>query len=237
MSQPILVLFDTETTGLKFDTDDVVQLACIVHYGEGEEVDTFEALAQPRKPIPEAAAEVHGITDEAVADCPPSRDVVREWWSDIHTAADGRPILFGGHNTQFDCGMVLKYLPTDAVHELARNVCTLRLARKLYPYLENHKLQTVYWHCGRYDDRAAQAHNALADCWMSFHVLQHMKEDRDWTYHQLMYHHELQMSVITHMPFGKHKGKRLTDVPLDYVEWLLGRDIQPDLRQALEQLT
>jgi exodeoxyribonuclease X len=40
-------------------------------------------------------------------------------------------------------------------------------------------------------------------------------------------------AAIQRMPFGKHKGKLLTDVPPDYIDWLLRRDIDDDLRSAL----
>jgi exodeoxyribonuclease X len=37
------------------------------------------------------------------------------------------------------------------------------------------------------------------------------------------------------MPFGKHKGLLLADVPGDYRDWLLNQeDIDPYLRKALE---
>ncbi|HBZ18829.1 MAG TPA: DNA polymerase III subunit epsilon, partial [Betaproteobacteria bacterium] len=36
------------------------------------------------------------------------------------------------------------------------------------------------------------------------------------------------------MPFGKHKGSLLSDMPRDYKEWLLKQgDIDPYLRKAL----
>ena len=38
------------------------------------------------------------------------------------------------------------------------------------------------------------------------------------------------------MPFGKHKGKPLEDIPLDYIEWSLENldDLRPSLREELE---
>lgn len=37
------------------------------------------------------------------------------------------------------------------------------------------------------------------------------------------------------MPWGKHRGQRLCDVPLGYLAWLLeeGRQLEPALRRAL----
>jgi len=40
------------------------------------------------------------------------------------------------------------------------------------------------------------------------------------------------------MPFGKHKGRRIRDLPRDYLRWLLTRaDISRSLRRAIEILT
>ena len=37
------------------------------------------------------------------------------------------------------------------------------------------------------------------------------------------------------MPFGKHKGLRMEEVPLDYLQWLSGTDLEEDLRYTIEQ--
>lgn len=42
-------------------------------------------------------------------------------------------------------------------------------------------------------------------------------------------------SAPIRMPFGKHKGKRLSAVPHDYIDWLLGQEIDDRLRLALTQ--
>jgi len=40
--------------------------------------------------------------------------------------------------------------------------------------------------------------------------------------------------IPTTMPFGKHKGMLLSDIPSDYKQWLLTQgDIDPNLRKAL----
>ena len=39
----------------------------------------------------------------------------------------------------------------------------------------------------------------------------------------------------TIMPFGKHKGSRLRDIPIGYLDWLLGLDdLRPQLRESIE---
>ena len=37
------------------------------------------------------------------------------------------------------------------------------------------------------------------------------------------------------MPFGKHKGLKMEEVPLDYLQWLAGTDLEEDLRYTIEQ--
>ena len=40
---------------------------------------------------------------------------------------------------------------------------------------------------------------------------------------------------VSKMPFGKHKGKPIKDVPISYVKWMIGNihNIQPSLHSAL----
>jgi hypothetical protein len=39
---------------------------------------------------------------------------------------------------------------------------------------------------------------------------------------------------MTTMPFGKHKGTPLSELPIDYIWWLNGKDIRDPLRSALD---
>ena len=44
------------------------------------------------------------------------------------------------------------------------------------------------------------------------------------------------LSIET-MPFGKHRGKKLSEVPKDYIKWLMGQDnLDSDLRSSLKKL-
>lgn len=38
----------------------------------------------------------------------------------------------------------------------------------------------------------------------------------------------------TTLKFGKHKGEKLRDVPVAYLDWLLGIDLRDDLRADIE---
>ena len=38
------------------------------------------------------------------------------------------------------------------------------------------------------------------------------------------------------MPFGKHKGQLLKDIPIDYIEWLSGTDLKEPLKSMVNEL-
>lgn len=44
------------------------------------------------------------------------------------------------------------------------------------------------------------------------------------------------MSETVRMPFGKHKGEPVEDLPADYIEWFLGNveRISPSLQREME---
>ncbi len=46
---------------------------------------------------------------------------------------------------------------------------------------------------------------------------------------------DAQLSNTLRLPFGKHKGQALSDIPLGYIGWLLQQEwVRPYLRTALE---
>jgi CBS domain-containing protein len=67
-SAPIIVL-DTETTGLDVAADRVIEIGAVrITGGDLDESDSFSAFVNPGIPIPPRVTEIHGITDEHVAD-------------------------------------------------------------------------------------------------------------------------------------------------------------------------
>lgn len=38
----------------------------------------------------------------------------------------------------------------------------------------------------------------------------------------------------TILPFGKHKGQKLSEVPVRYLDWMLSIDLSPQLRADIE---
>lgn len=64
-----LIVFDLETTGFDFEKDRIVEIAAM-KIAPDSIAEKFHRRVNPGIPIPKTATDVHGITDEAVKDCP-----------------------------------------------------------------------------------------------------------------------------------------------------------------------
>jgi len=99
------IVLDTETTGLcPMDGDKLVELSA-VEICDREIGRRFHKLINPKCPIPDAVAQLHGITDEKVSDAPSFAGVGRAFLDFI----EGGTLVM--HNAPFD----LRFI----VHELA----------------------------------------------------------------------------------------------------------------------
>ena len=150
---------DVETTGFSPTADRIVEIACALVDGE-RIVGSWATLVHPGMAIPPVVTAIHGITDAMVAQAPSS-----EWA--LHQArrfCEGR--LIAAHCARFDLSFVGPKVGT-------RGLCTMRLARALFPDAPNHKNQTLRHYLGidRVVGTEVAAHRALGDALVSAHVL------------------------------------------------------------------
>lgn len=135
------VVFDLETTGAKTPPCRITEIGAYRVVG-GEIVDEFKTLVNPEMPIPFFISLLTGITDEMVADAPRFADVADDFLAFI-----GDSVLVA-HNVGFD----MRFLNHEVgrIYENYRlanpSLCTVQLARKLLPDIENHRLKTVAEH-------------------------------------------------------------------------------------------
>lgn len=216
------IVFDSESTG--FDEGVIIEEA----HAEVEFVDGVlisspieTAMFNPGKPIEFGAMAVHHITDEDVADCAPVSEFA---------LPDGVEFLIG-HNIDYDWELIGK--------PPAKRICTLALARMLWPRLTSHtQMALAYMLC--YDlarDCAGKAHRADTDVLILIAILKEMLPSLEvWSMEELYAVSET-ARIPTVMPFGKHKGVAIENVPKDYFRWLLGQpDVDPYLRRAIEKV-
>lgn len=137
------VIFDVETTGPKLPPGRVMELgACRVQ--GGQVVSEFQTLLNPRAPIPPFVSRLTGITEQMVKSAPAFEEVADEW------------LLFAGdavlvaHDAPFDVRAVNHEV--SLVHPGRRmanaHLCTVTLARRLYPELGFYRLHALAQHFG-----------------------------------------------------------------------------------------
>jgi DNA polymerase III epsilon subunit-like protein len=147
MSDPKILVLDTETTGVEGEIG-VVEIAWV-------ELDPDDLsfipdtehlhLTNPLMPINCGAAGVHGIRDEDITDDLPTLADL-EW-------PEGEVVLVC-HNVKFDRPLVEEYL------NIAGSLCTYLLSVRSLPDAPDHKLPTLGCYC---DLPRNLAHRALGD--------------------------------------------------------------------------
>lgn len=215
------IVADTETAGLEGGVCDIA----IVELDEDLNiVSSVEQMTDPERPISPAASGIHHITNAMVENEP----TLGEFMELQAYPLDHDDLVICGHNIQFDCRMLAEHLP-----KTYRRVCTLKLARDLWPDLDNHQLQTIRYTFGL---EAGPAHRAMGDVITCISFLRHIAKERNIGLTEIIELARKPMSLESKLTFGKHKGTKLKNLPLSYVQWLLNQaNPDPDLREALAQ--
>ena len=214
------LISDTETVGLNpppAPASGVVEVAYLeLDMNTLEILDEGYSRVKPGCPIHPEASKVHGISDADVIHAPKLGEVYKFEDAVIHS----------GHSAAFD----LKFL-AGQYDNLIGSLCTLALARQYIHDSPNHKLGTLVDHLGL---QKGQAHNALADCHMTRHLLIHIieKSGRDLKAHIAA---ARKPKVVMQMPFGKYKGQKIATLPRWYIDYFADKEIDPDLRYSFDQ--
>ena len=157
------VVVDVETTGTRpWSGDRITEIAAVV-VRNGAVQEVFETLVNPQRSIPPYISALTNITWGMVKDAPVFRDVCDR----LLSVLQGH--VFVAHNAAFDWRFVSAEIARANGRRLAgRQLCTVRLARKLLPHLRSRSLDHVAHHYGV--DITAR-HRAGGDAIATAHVL------------------------------------------------------------------
>jgi len=155
------IVLDTETTGLEpADGHRIIEIGCVELVDRRLTGNTYHQYIQPDRQIDAGAIEVHGITNEALADKPRFADIAAEFLEFI----SGAELVI--HNAPFDVGFIdhefaLLAEPPGTVADHCTVLDTLVLARHMHPGQRN-SLDAL---CRRYaiDNSQRDLHGALLD--------------------------------------------------------------------------
>ncbi|MEZ5306264.1 MAG: exonuclease domain-containing protein [Pyrinomonadaceae bacterium] len=138
LSETDFVVFDFETTGAKAPPCRVTEIGAY-RVSKGEIGECFQTLVNPETTIPEFITSLTNISDDMVKNAPKFREIAGDFLEFIGDA------VLVAHNAMFD----MRFLNVEigmihANYRIANpHLCTVKLARKLIPQIENHKLATI----------------------------------------------------------------------------------------------
>lgn len=223
------IYYDTETTGVKHEKDRIIEIAAF----DPVKNKTFSKLINPKIPIPEEATAIHHITDDMVKDAS-GWDIVGKEFMEF---CSGEAVLIAHNNDTFDkLFLESEYKRENLTLPNWPYIDSLKWARKYRYDLPRHALQYLR---EVYGIEANQAHRALDDVVVLYKVFSQMIGDLSMeTIIELL---SAPSKPSDRMPFGKHQGKELKDVPKNYVMWLnksgaFDKEENKQLKESFESL-
>lgn len=155
------IVLDTETTGLDPKQGHrIIEVGCVELVNRKLTGNNFHVYINPQREVEQGAIEVHGITNEFLADKPFFHDVAEDLMSYLKNSE----LII--HNAPFDVGFLnAEYQKLDGMYSKIAEVCkvfdTLQHARKMFPGQRN-DLDSL---CRRYeiDNSHRELHGALLD--------------------------------------------------------------------------
>jgi DNA polymerase-3 subunit epsilon len=157
------VVVDVETTGMRpFDGDRITEIAAVV-VRDGVITETYETLINPERSIPAFITALTHISSAMVRNAPRFREVC----PDVLRLLEGH--VFVAHNARFDWGFLTAEVMRATGRGLtARQLCTVRLARRVLPHLPSRRLDALAQY---YGITIPARHRAGGDAIATAHIL------------------------------------------------------------------
>ncbi|UXX80683.1 exonuclease domain-containing protein [Reichenbachiella carrageenanivorans] len=119
-------IIDIETTGRSGAGQKVTEIAIIIHDGK-KVIDEYQTLVNPETSIPYSITQLTGIHDEMVMHSPKFFEIAKK----VYKMTEGR--IFVAHNVAFDYGVLRGEFASLGGTFERKQLCTVKLARKLLP--------------------------------------------------------------------------------------------------------
>ncbi len=208
-----VIIYDLETTGLNIHKNKIIE---IYLYNVGEKT-CRHILINPNVNIPPETIKIHGLTNMDLQGKPLFKDIV----DDIYEFVGEEPYMISHNNISFDkqfleSEMKRANLPTPTDWKY---IDTLFIARELYE-LKNYKQDTLR---EKFNISNKGSHRANKDVIDLSIIFENMIKDSQKTIEEL--YKMTQNYCYDKMPFGKHKNVNIKDLPDDYVNWMIKKNV------------
>ena len=222
--QSCLVL-DTETNSDDYKIAEIVESGFVIR--EGNDWTIFQELHKPiDRPIPPKVEAICYITNKMVADKPTFIDSKDTFQSVIEGYSAGYLVA---HNHFYDMRVLENHGVDTSNHTW---ICTWRMAKKIFnsmPEIEETNLPYLRFALELDVPLEMYCHRAGNDSYITAKLLEVLVDlmesmdliDKDAPYGPQIAKWAAEPIIYERMPFGKHKGELMVDVPKSYWKWAM----------------
>ncbi len=239
MTRPIILrCIDFETTDIPENGGEIIETGCtdlIISPGNNNAIhDTYSALFSPTagSPIVPEARAAHHIQDCELAGLSAFNVLDGLALLQCEPSTTRHADYIVAHNAKFERDMLARY----HVETPSTWICTMKVARRLYPGLTSHSLQYLRYFLdlenGTTNVRCMPPHRAGPDTFLTALLLRSFLDQASPT----------QMAEWTRLPMyypvcpiGKYKGKDWSLVDSGYLIWMTkAEDMDPDIKATAQ---
>jgi DNA polymerase-3 subunit epsilon len=161
-----LAILDVETTGATAPYDRIIEIG-ILRIENNKIVKKFETLINPEVTISPFIENLTGIDGKDLEDAPLFSDIK----NDLIELLDGA--TFVAHNARFDYSFIRNEFKRIGIPYSAKQLCTVKLSRLLYPSLRHHNLDSII---ERFEIKCKRRHRAFDDAAVIWEFLQKIEK-------------------------------------------------------------
>ncbi len=244
LKKPIC-FFDLETTGTNVATDRIVEIAILKVFPNGNK-ESHTWRVNPEMPIPKVVTEIHGITDEMVANEPTFKQLAAKVYALIKDSDLG-----GFNSNRFDIPLLAEELIRAEIDFDMKKALSVDV-QTIFHKKEKRTLEAAYkFYC---DKDLKDAHSAAADTNATYEVLKSQLDKYDDLENDVTYlsdfssHRDFadfagfigyNKEGVEVFSFGKYKGCLVCDImesDSGYFGWLLNADFPLYTKKVLTRI-
>lgn len=208
------IIIDTETTNK--DNPQIIEVSYMDVKMYDKKLVSGKVKTERFKPtekISYGAMAIHHIVESDLVNCP------------LHNTfklPENVEYLIG-HNIEFDAGAIEN--STGKKLNNLKLIDTLVLARKVYPEADSHTLSALYYMIKGESAREElkNAHSAEVDTIILHKIFNQIVDKLNVESFEDLYQISEKEKIPTKMPFGKHEGQLIVDLPMDYKKWIISK--------------
>lgn len=218
------IILDTETTGKDYNTAEIIESGFVIR--ENQDWVIFQELHKPvKETIPATVQSICYITNKMVEDKLAFVDSKDVFQAVMDGYTEGYVV---GHNYFYD----MKVLQNHGVSLPKNSICTWRMAKKLFNGMDSiTETNLPYLRFALELDVPIEmyCHRAGNDSFITGRLLEVLVDlleeakiiDKDKPYGPQICEWAASPILYERMPFGKHKGEFMRNVPHSYWQWAM----------------